>query len=880
MFLTIMFEEVAQCAGAELDFNPCLVHQIFEKIFSSDDPNPTFDGVRRKLEQRFDNPGEFEPTDLCASQPNEAELYLNIRSLLAGSQEQCIENGVTFERGEIEKARTELFKLFSAQQCWGISNNCTGHNIAQPSSYLEFIEGNVIGALGQCANVEEISCVFSKSVKLIYGLSLGGHSQSPESIICTAPNVHAYDIEQIASLAKEHCLESGALVLDLNYYESVNDLKVLMARPECWEGLCEQEAKDAIAVEWMQTCAMMDLKFLTTLGSYNISSKVSLKSDRLRCMAEYIASANWESHANWACSLPHLGNDICGLEPTKHGIGKEAYFHCGVETLSPTPPPLVPLPSSIPTSLAAPSPSEGPMALQFSMSFAYDDIYDWAHFEPDMSFSLSLEQLNGGAFSMSYGDWHEGEDLIQTIDASVLPSFAPSELEITPVAPTAVCAGLEHACNCSEYPVINGVPGYCNGYTPSRGLFCDSCCACHENLTDSQISNELDMSMHIEEVCSLISELNIGIAQRCLQPVCDIRLEAAFTTGADTDGIALPTLMPTIIPSPPTSLMTSETPTGIATSESPTLQPSSLVNDASDVPTPVVTSYAPSIVTTSRPTASENPTSQLPTTSAVPTLLATTTPLPTLKPTDGPTSAGPTLLPTTAPITPLPTLKPTSFLTSKPSTSPIILSASPTVEQFGSVEVSFEVEVTLEGIDVSDLDITAINDVVNLLEAVFADMLPPGAIVRLLKVGGFSVTRRLLRFLEEDSLGGVEVEFEIIMTQVCSSAKCEETEVAEISESLYQEVSSDFEQKVTSGELTTSIQEEAESRGVSEMSDVVVNASAVHVGKAKVTVKEAKEVDAPADPTDDDGISSSRHSRGTLLSAFVGVVLIVFILSS
>merc|ERR1711966_158009 len=107
--------------------------------------------------------------------------------------------------------------------------------------------------------------------------------------------------------------------------------------------------------------------------------------------------------------------------------------------------------------------------------------------------------------------------------------------------------------------------------------------------------------MHIEEVCSLISELNIGIAQRCLQPVCDIRLEAAFTTGADTDGIALPTLMPTIIPSPPTSLMTSETPTGIATSESPT--------------------------------------PQLPTTSAVPTLLATTTPLPTLKPTDGPTSA-------------------------------------------------------------------------------------------------------------------------------------------------------------------------------------------------------------------------------------------------
>jgi hypothetical protein len=238
--------------------------------------------------------------------------------------------------------------------------------------------------------------------------------------------------------------------------------------------------------------------------------------------------------------------------------------------------------------------------------------------------------------------------------------------------------------------------------------------------------------------------------------------------------------------------------------------------------------------------------------------------LPSVAPSTPPSvlpSAGPTV------ITPLPTLKPT------PSPTRPVLTASPTVEQFGSVEVSVEVGVTLEGISISDLDITVLDEVVNLLESVFADMLPPGATVRLLKVGGFSVTRRLLRFLEDDGLGGVDVEFEITMAQACSSTKCNDLEVDEIAETLYQEVKSYFEKNVASGELTTTIQEEAEVMGVSELSNVTISASTF--GQAKVTVKKAKEGKSPVDLTDDDISSSSRHGRGVALSVLTGVAALV-----
>lgn len=88
----------------------------------------------------------------------------------------------------------------------------------------------------------------------------------------------------------------------------------------------------------------------------------------------------------------------------------------------------------------------------------------------------------------------------------------------------------------------------------------------------------------------------------------------------------------------------------------------------------------------------------------------------TLVPVSGMPSASPTMLPTLAPA----------------SRSPVSPTSSPTefVKLISTVEVTFEVAIKLEGIQMSDLDVTSLDSVVDLLESVFQDLLPDGAKVR------------------------------------------------------------------------------------------------------------------------------------------------------
>jgi len=745
MMLQIMFEEIAQCAGAELDFNPCLLDQIFQIVFFSEDSDDSFDGVRRKLEEALSSSDE--PTEPCDDQLDDTDLQFAIDVLLAGAEEQCMEMGEAFESGEVDRAKSELFKLFGAQHCWGVSHDCNddkGDNLygEHHTSYLEFIEESTTLMLGQCVDtdVENVSCVFSRSVEVIHGMKRfgwsydgdGHHSdlaQDSVSSICAPPSEEEYDVEQITSHAVDHCREAGATVIDSHHNQTVVDLNYLTANPDCWEDLCEPEAKELIAEEWMHQCASIDLKFLTTHGPHMVG-EASLDSDILRCMANYIAAEKWGFDAHWACSLPQLGDDICGPNPTDHGTGKYAYFHCADEG------------ETLPPSLSPPMkptahPSRHP-SMHLSMSFAYNDEFDWTEYDPDMSLSMSLRL-----------DDDDDDDV-------------------------------------------------------------------HKQ--------ESEMTLYIETVCGLIDELNTDIAQDCLQPVCDIGLDDVFTDSGDSNH--LDSHEPTMTPTSELTTMQTTMPTTMPTTE-PTTEPTH-----------------------------------------------TTTKAPTGDAFVGDSSRPPTLRPTTqvptAKIIYLPTLKPTLLPTRLPT-------PSPTVQQLGSVEVSFEVGVTLDGINVSDLDPTALDDVVNLLQSVFGDLLPEGAIVRILSVGGFSVTRRMLRFLEEN-ISGVEVEFEVIMTQTCTSAKCEDSETNAISTTLYEDVTSNLKTKVESGELTTSIQEKAEVSGVSALSDVSISADSLQVSEAKVTVKEASEEENPVDPPDDDDSASSRRGPGVTLSVLAGFVSVMFLL--
>jgi hypothetical protein len=214
---------------------------------------------------------------------------------------------------------------------------------------------------------------------------------------------------------------------------------------------------------------------------------------------------------------------------------------------------------------------------------------------------------------------------------------------------------------------------------------------------------------------------------------------------------------------------------------------------------------------------------------------------PTTKATIKPTATVATLKPTAAATTLKPTaLKPTTpTSTSRPT-------ASPTKAKFGTIDVKFEAAVTLDGINVADLDFTALGAIVDLLEKVFASILPAGALVRLLKIGGISVTRRMLRNLQEDQ--GVEVEFEVIVSRTCDDAECSNSDV--LSASVYNDVTANLQAKVEDGSLSTAIQEEADAEGVSELANVSVKPDSLKASAPTVTVKKA-------DPDDDDDDSAS-----------------------
>jgi hypothetical protein len=212
-------------------------------------------------------------------------------------------------------------------------------------------------------------------------------------------------------------------------------------------------------------------------------------------------------------------------------------------------------------------------------------------------------------------------------------------------------------------------------------------------------------------------------------------------------------------------------------------------------------------------------------------------------------TSSPTSVPTSMPITTKPSAKPTPKPTNQPSPSPTALI-------FGEIEVAFEVAVKLEGLNMTDIDITKLDEVIDILESVFGDLLPEGAIVRILSVGGLSVARRLLRWLQEDdsaSSSGVDVQFEIILLKTCDDLKCDDAD--KLSEELYRTVTTELNEKVESGALTEAIQTQASEAGVESLKNVSI--SSVKAGPASVTVKEAKDNKLPVDTEDDDDSSSS-----------------------
>jgi len=208
--------------------------------------------------------------------------------------------------------------------------------------------------------------------------------------------------------------------------------------------------------------------------------------------------------------------------------------------------------------------------------------------------------------------------------------------------------------------------------------------------------------------------------------------------------------------------------------------------------------------------------------------------------------------------------------TVSPSIAPSIYPSKAPSESNGSVEVSFEVAVKLDGI--SDVSIGSLDSIVNVLKKVFMSMIPKGALIRLLKVGGYDVTRRLLRYLEEGDSSGIDVEFEVVMKKECSTAACDDSDA--ISSTLYSQVTTGLKAKVDDGEMARVIQEEAELEGVSELGNVTVSADSFMVSAAKITVEKVDVVEAEA-PTEAPTPTDSA-STAPIMTALVSALLASF----
>eukprot|EP00804_Cyclotella_cryptica_P013363 CCRYP_005136-RD/>CCRYP_005136-RD protein AED:0.04 eAED:0.04 QI:1304/1/1/1/0.8/0.66/6/293/1173 len=748
-FMMLIFEEIAACAGAEVDVvNQCLWEQAFNLLVSLDGAGDNQPMPARRALQAIGG-GNDTSYDMCYV-PTEADAGPFIGSLLMEAGQRCAELGEHLDQTDIDIAYSELIKFFLAPpECWGASDagGCNDTGVPSKKSedeidtfFVDFVRESAMEMLMQCAGLQEQTCIFSRSVEIL--------SSTMQS--CTPPSIDESGITQIADSARLGCIDESAPSDGNEYHQAVDDLMQFMSQPYCWEDLCEQDThKNAILSGWMYTCSSTDLIFLYSNAESTVSDNgIILENDKLKCMSDYIILKKRRVEESRECSILQLGPDVCGAD---FELGKEAYMHCSGD--------------DFPTEHPTPSPVSFSMSYSFENDFGWED-FNWADLPTyDLSFSYSFDDMIGQSMSYQYDDDRRDDD----------------------------------------YPVSNH--GFAYAY--------------------------------ISEVCNLLEMIQYNVAAKdCLRPVCDIGIDSVLLLNTGNSNDTASNTDDDVI---------ANTDDGANT------------NNDDDTTAHSDDDYAAS---------TDNGDDLIAETGSPPPSLYLSSSPPTARPTAKPTQRTPK--PTTK-LTTMPTPKPTPKLSVKASLKPTTgPTASPTKAQVGSVDVKFDVAVTLAGISVSDLDFTALGAVVDLLEKVFASVLPEGAKIRILKIAGVPVTRRLLRLLEEGQ--GVDVEFEVIITEQCNDSACNNSE--DLSATVYGEVTSDLKAKVEDGTLSTVIQEEADAEGVSELANVSVKNDSLKASVPTVTVKPAPTSTENDDVTDDDSASSTYESTMSIFTIVASVLVV------
>ena len=162
---------------------------------------------------------------------------------------------------------------------------------------------------------------------------------------------------------------------------------------------------------------------------------------------------------------------------------------------------------------------------------------------------------------------------------------------------------------------------------------------------------------------------------------------------------------------------------------------------------------------------------------------------------------------------------------------------SPTVTFTNAkIQVKFKAEITLNLTDVVLVPGPELEAVVEVLEKSIEKTLSTQATVRILKIGGLPLSRRVLRSLQ--SADALSVEFEVTMEIESETTDGSDAEV--LSEEIYATAKLELQDAVSSGSLDDTLKEEAESLGVTVLENVTVNKSSFSAQEknVKITIKE------------------------------------------
>lgn len=398
-YLTIFFEVAAECAGIESEIvNQCLWDHVIDTAVSSmmEGESDGPDLLRRKL--------SHESVDDTCYKPSEAEIAWFVTPVLMEAGHSCAQLGEEFGQAEIDTVYNEFVKLVTAPpKCLGelASSPCSEGGVDKKSQdeidskFVEHVQEIAFGALMSCSNVVE-TCVMKKSMEILLG--------NVDS--CAPPVIEDLDIEEIADKAVSWCTNDRQ---NNDHQQAIHDMMQLMTKSECWKGVCQdEEFKNYVHSSWMGTCSFTDSKFMfSSLDSTMTDSGLSLSNDKLKCMADYILEAKAYGDGSHECSVLQLGPNVCGSD---FDLGLQAYMSCSddiVYTEHPTP---------------------SPMSEEFSMSYSFEDPFEWAggfqapselpedmeFLSYDMSFSYSFDDLIGHSMSYDYEPPSPHEELAQS----------------------------------------------------------------------------------------------------------------------------------------------------------------------------------------------------------------------------------------------------------------------------------------------------------------------------------------------------------------------------------------------------------------------------------------------------------------------------------